>query len=96
MVVNGPGAVRWKLPPGKWTFVSEAMTEAPSADWTSFDLVVRDGTREVLRRSFSAESSAIEIRVPIESPELSIEVTEGERGPIADAIRLRRAMLLRR
>ena len=96
VVVNGPGAVRWKLPPGKWTFVSEVMTEAPSADWTSFDLVVRDGTREVLRRSFSAESSAIEIRVPIESPELSIEVTEGERGPIADAIRLRRAMLLRR
>lgn len=96
LVIHGAGAVEWSLPPGAWTLVAEAFPHAPNAAWTSFDLVVRNGSEEVFRQAFSAESPAIELRVPVASPSISIEVTEGDRGPIADAIRLRRALLLRR
>lgn len=96
LVFHGPGAVRWTVPKGPWTLVAEAMPHAPDAAWTSFDLVVRDGDREVFRRAFDAATGPVEIQIPIESPSLAIEVTEGDRGPIADAVRLRRAMLLRR
>ena len=96
LVMHGAATVAWSLPSGAWTFVAEAIPHAPDPAWTSFELVVRDGSAEVFRRTFSGESPAIEVRVPVEGPTLSIEVTEGDRGPIADAIRLRRAMLLRR
>lgn len=96
LVFHGPGTARWALPKGRWILVAEARTDSPDPAWTSFDLVVRDGSREVLRRSLSAESAPLELQVPLEGDALVIEVTEGDRGPIADAIRLRRAMLLRR
>lgn len=96
LVIHGAGSVAWTLPPGVWTLVAEAMPDAPDPAWTSFDLVVRDGSGEVFRRSFSADSGPVEMRVPLSGPSMSIEVTEGDRGPIADAIRLRRALLLRR
>lgn len=96
LVFHGPGAARWSVPDGPWTLVAEAMPHAPDAKWTSFDLVVRDGAREVYRRTFDADTGPVELKVPIDSASLAIEVTEGDRGPIADAIRLRRAMLLRR
>lgn len=96
VILHGPGSARWTLPGGPWILVAEVMPHAPDSAWTSFDLVIRDGEREVLRRNFLAESGATEIRIPIDGKDLSIEVTEGEHGPIADAIRLRRALLLRR
>jgi hypothetical protein len=96
VILHGPGSVRWTLPKGSWILVAEAMPHAPDSAWTSFDLVVREGPREVYRRTILAESGSTEIRIPIDGPDLSIEVTEGEHGPIADAIRLRRALLLRR
>lgn len=96
VVLHGAGTVRWTLPKGPWILVAEAMPHAPDSAWTSFDLVVRDGSREVDRRTFLAETGSTEIRVPLDGQDLSIEVTEGEHGPIADAIRLRRALLLRR
>ena len=96
LVIHGPSAVRWSLPKGPWILVTQAMTDAPDAVWTSFDLVVRDGSREVFRKAFSADAQPALLTVPLEGESLSIEVTEGDRGPIADAIRLRRALLLRR
>ena len=96
VILHGPGSVRWTLPKGSWILVAEAMPHAPDSAWTSFDLVVREGPREVYRRTILAESGSTEIRIPIDGPDLSIEVTEGDHGPIADAIRLRRALLLRR
>lgn len=95
IVLHGPSTVRWTLPKGPWILVAEAMPDAPDPEWTSFDLVVRNGAREIFRRTISAESRPIELRLPLGEPSLSIEVTEGDRGPIADAVRLRRAMLLR-
>lgn len=96
VVLHGAGTVRWTLPKGSWTLVAEAMPHAPDDAWTSFDLVVRDGSSEVFRREFGAGTGPTEIRIPLAGQDLAIEVTEGERGPIADAIRLRRAMLLSR
>lgn len=96
LVIHGAGSVAWTLPPGEWMLVAEALPQAPDPAWTSFDLVVRDGTAEVSRQSFSAGTKAVEIAVPLKGPTFSIEVTEGDRGPIADAVRLRRALLIRR
>lgn len=96
IVLHGPGSARWSLPAGPWILVAEAIPHAPVGSWTSFELVIRDDQREVFRRGFPTAGGAIELRIPLESPNLSIEVTEGDRGPIADAIRLRRAMLIRR
>ncbi|MHC5113108.1 MAG: hypothetical protein ACYTGP_01610 [Planctomycetota bacterium] len=91
---DGPVIVRYALPPGCTRFAAEAILPESSRLWGDFDLVVRDDDREVHRTRINAQTPTVAINVPLSGTELTIELTQGEHGPIQDRLVLKRAMLL--
>jgi hypothetical protein len=94
IAVRGPAVVRFAMPMKGCSVVAELEVVDADRRWTDFEIVVRDGTTEILRQHMEATSPAVALRATLLSDELSIEVTEGERGPIRDAIEIRRALLI--
>jgi hypothetical protein len=62
--------------------------------WGDFELIVRDDDREVHRSHLNAATPTVSINVALTGSELTIELTQGEHGPILDRLVLARAMLL--
>jgi hypothetical protein len=95
ILVRGPVVVRWDLPESGCLLVGELHVAEADPRWTHFDVVLRDGDRELLRRTMEADSRAVPIAFRLEGRSLSIEVTEGDGGPIRDALLLRRMLVVR-
>lgn len=113
VIAFGATSIRFEAPGPGYRFVAEARPQGFDAEWTSFELVVRDGDREVARHAFGTDPRAgdrlgapmadrasaagdrtVWLNVPLSSSSLEIELTEGDRGPLCDALRLEFAMLI--
>lgn len=94
LTLRGPTVARYDLPASDCLFIAEVRVADPDARWTEFELIVRDGSREVLRLPMTGSSAPTPFAVTIASGQLEIEVTEGVRGPIRDAVEFRRAMVV--
>jgi hypothetical protein len=91
---RGPLAVRYDLPAGCRRFAAEAMLPRSGRGWGDFELVLRCGDEEVYRQRINGNQPTDAINVPIAGRSLTIELTEGDHGPIQDRLVLRRALLL--
>ncbi len=94
ITIRGPALVRFPLPARGCAIVAELRVADGDQRWTDFEIVVRDGNREILRQHMDARSNSIALRETLASDELSVELTEGEQGPIRDAIEIRRALVV--
>lgn len=94
VVVHGPAVVQYRLPAPGCSIVGEIRAAQPDPRWTDFEVVIRDAESEILRQHVGPETPPIPIHLSMRSAELSIEVTEGEGGPIRDAIEIRRCLLV--
>jgi hypothetical protein len=87
VVVRGPVRLRYRLPVEGCVFAARILPHDADPRWTDAELVLRDGGREVFRRRVVAEMESEWIRVRLSSDEFELEITEGERGPVRDALR---------
>jgi hypothetical protein len=94
IVVRGPTRISFEMPVEGCAIVAEIRVFDPDPAWTDCEVILRDGDREVLRRRMIPSSEPLPIVLPLETRRWSIEVSEGELGPIRDAIELRRAVVI--
>ena len=92
--ISGPVEVRWRLPEGAQRFAAEAVLPADALAFGDYEMVIRDESGEIYRAHLDGGAPAASINVGISGRELTIELTEGARGPVQDALVLHRAMVL--
>ncbi|MCH2160524.1 MAG: hypothetical protein MK085_01485 [Phycisphaerales bacterium] len=91
--LEGPARMRWRLPTRNCTFATTA--ELPlDAPLGVFDLVVRDGGREVQRTRLDSAHPLVRIVHRLESQDLEIELEMASSGPVHDDVVLHEAILL--
>jgi hypothetical protein len=91
---RGPLTVEFALPPGARRFAATAELPPDSRLWGDYELVLRSGGEEILRRLMNAAEPTIEINIELPAADLVIEMTDGAHGPIQDRLILHRAMIL--
>lgn len=94
VTLRGPTIVRYEMPARGCTMIAEVRVADPDPRWTEFELILRDDGKEIFRASMDSASAATSLVVKLASERLEIEVTEGTRGPIRDAVEFRRAMVV--
>lgn len=92
--LRGPLTVRYELPAGCRRFAAQAVLPDSARGWGDLELIVRCGDEELHRQRINGAQPADAINVPIAGGELTIELTEGDHGPIQDRLLLRRPLLL--
>jgi hypothetical protein len=96
---SGPITVRYALPAGCERFIAEAELPREDRAWGDCDLIVRSDDTEVFRTRVNRASPMARINAMLPAKaggrELTIEITEGARGPIQDRVRLHRPLLLK-
>jgi hypothetical protein len=92
--ISGPIRLRWRLDPGS-VVVADAVLPASMHRFGDFELVARDGNRELFRVPFSKAMPSRRLRMEVASGRLEIELTLGRNGPVGDRLRLERAVVLR-
>jgi hypothetical protein len=92
--ISGPVRVRWSLEPGS-IVVADAVLPAEARRFGDFELIARDGGRELFRVPFDRTTPRRPLRIEVASGELEFEMTLGRHGPIGDLLRLERALVLR-
>lgn len=92
--ISGPVRVRWSLEPGS-IVVADAVLPAEARRFGDFELIARDGGRELFRVPFDRTTPRRPLRIEVASGELELEMTLGRNGPIGDLLRLERALVLR-
>ncbi|MCH8822107.1 MAG: hypothetical protein IH984_01240 [Planctomycetes bacterium] len=95
--LHGPLSVSYALPDSEsrqLQFVAHAQLPPTSGQWADFELVLRDDDKEVFRTRLNYSQPSASINVTLTGSVLSIQITEGEYGPIQDRVVLHRAMLL--
>ncbi len=95
--LRGPLSVSYALPEsesGQLQFTAHAQLPPAAGQWADFELVLRDDDREVFRARLNNSQQSASINVVLTGSVLSIQITEGEYGPIQDNVVLHRAMLL--
>ena len=89
----GPMRARWSLPEAGVIF--SAIAELPiDSNRGDFDLVIRDGGREVFRTRINSENPICPIRVRLDSSDLELEMEMANGGPIQDSLHLHEAVLM--
>lgn len=91
--ISGPIRLRWRLDPGS-IVVADASLPTAMHRFGDFELVARDGDRELFRVRFSKAMPSRRLRMAVESGELELEMTLGRHGPVGDRLRLERAVVL--
>lgn len=94
MEYSGPLVARYAVPQGGQRFVAEAVLPKSAQLWGDYELVIRSDDREVFRTRLNATSPTAAINVVLVGRELTIEIIEGENGPIQDRVVLNRPMIL--
>ena len=95
--LHGPLSVSYALPDSEsrqLQFVAHAQLPPTAGHWADFELVLRDDDKEVFRTRLNYSQPSASINVTLTGSLLSIQITEGEYGPIQDRVVLHRAMLL--
>jgi len=93
ITISGPARVRWELP--KAGCVVAATAELPiDSIHGDYELVLRDGGREVQRFTMNQEAPLVRLRVELESKMLELELTTGQRGPVHDDLVLHEGVVL--
>ncbi len=94
--LRGPLTARYALPTvaGELQFVAEAKRPMTVSAWSDFELVLSDDLQEVFRARLNDAHPTALIDVMLSGSVLTIQITEGEYGPIQDHVILHRAMLL--
>ncbi len=95
VVIRGPIVVDYSLPQADCAFVASIAPAEPDERWTDCEVVIRDGSRELARLPIEARTAPQWVHFEHLSTSLTIEVTEGARGPVRDAIRLSEALVIR-
>ncbi len=91
--LHGPIRVRWSLPSSGCMF--SAIAELPiDSTRGDFNLILRDGDREILRQRINSENPICPIRVRLDSSDLALEIEMAEGGPIQDSLHLHEAVLM--
>jgi hypothetical protein len=91
---RGPLTVYYTLPEGASRFAAVATLPRESRTWGDFELVIRIDGREVDRRSINADRPTAAINLELHGRELTIELLEGDSGPVQNHLILSRAMVL--
>ena len=94
--LRGPLSARYILPAaaGELRFIAEAKRPVTASAWSDFELVLSDEQGEVFRTRLNDAHPTVSIDVRLRGPVLTIQITEGDYGPIQDHVILHRAMLL--
>ena len=91
--IDGPSRTSWQLPMPGCTFATTA--ELPvNAPLGVFDLVVRDGDREIQRTRMDRDNPLVRIVHRLESRELQVELEMSTSGPVHNDLVLHEAILL--
>ena len=91
--IDGPSRTSWQLPVSGCTFAATA--ELPiNAPLGVFDLVVRDGDREIQRTRMDRDNPLVRIVHRLESRELQLELEMSTSGPVHNDLVLHEAILL--
>lgn len=99
-LLHAPVTVAYRLPEGVQRLRATAVLDLPASlpeDRRSLahcELVIRHGPDQAQTHTLTPDAPAVEINLPITDGALSIEVREGQFGPILDRVRLRDAVLL--
>ncbi len=95
--LRGPLSARYALSAvaGELQFIAEAKRPVTASAWSDFELVLSDDQGEVFRTRLNDAHPTASIDVRLHGPVLTIQITEGDYGPIQDHVILYRAMLLR-
>ncbi|MCZ6834550.1 MAG: hypothetical protein O7G85_02135 [Planctomycetota bacterium] len=91
---RGPILARYSLPPDCRRFATRATIPPDSRHWADFDLIIRINDDEVFKTRMNSENPSVEINIPLDGVELTIELTEGGHGPIQDHVIFEYPMLL--
>jgi len=93
ILLSGPVTVQYTLPTGATRLAMTAYAPRHSAQWGDLELVIRSGETEVARNRINANSPSVSINVPLTSRDLTIELTQGENGPVQDQVILSLGLL---
>lgn len=93
LTLRGPARVRWKFP-SKGCVVAMTAELPIDSIHGDYDLVVRDGEREVQRYHLSQVTPTVRIHVSLTSADLELELTTGKRGPVHDDLVLHEGVVL--
>ncbi len=95
--LRGPLTARYALSAraGELRFIAEAKRPVTASAWSDFELVLSDDQGEVFRTRLNDAHPTALIDVRLRGPVLTIQITEGDYGPIQNHVILHRAMLLR-
>lgn len=91
--LRGPARVRWNLP-HKGCVVAMTAEVPIDSIHGDYDLVVRDGAREVQRYHLNHASPRARIQVALTSADLELELTTGKSGPVHDDVVLHEGVVL--
>ena len=92
---RGPVVARYTLPKNAVRFSATIQPRSDALHWSGFEVVVYDDDREVFRELVSPRQSELPVDVELNGSELTIELTQGEHGPIHNSITLLQPRILR-
>lgn len=93
--LKGPLRARWTLPESGMGFIGTLTIPRTDRRVGSFGITIKDGRKVVLKMTLDGDNPTADVSIQMESNELTIEIDEGEMGPIQDVLRLDRALLIR-
>lgn len=91
--LSGPIRVRWTLPERGCIVATTAELPIDSIHG-DFELIVRDGEREVARHRLNQSHPEVRLRVELQSDTLELELGLGQNGPVHDDLLLHEALVL--
>ena len=95
ILMPGPMRTTWTLPRGTSRLAITAELPLESRAWGNLDLIVLVDGVERERHTLSAQSPEAHIRLDLASArELTLELDEGQFGPVQDRVELREGILL--
>ncbi len=94
MEFSGPIIVRYLLPAACTRFAAQAIIPDDARHWADFELIIRSNDEVLFSKRMNADHPRVDINVPLKGTGLTIELTEGDNGPIQDRLILTLPMLL--
>jgi len=93
--LRGPIEAHFLLPPDATRFACELVLPASSRTWGDCIVHVRCDDTTVFETRLHHAVPTADINIPLQGAELTIEVQEGENGPVQDTVHIRNGLLLR-